>query len=475
MRRLKFFVVALLFGTVLANANPVAVNTAQKVAAGFYSQTYHSTPQTLTLAYTERSSDGQAVYYVFNVNSKDGFVIISAEDAGHPIIGSSNTGQYVIPTSSNNIGFWMNKRKSEITSMRANKRIASSDVSNEWSMYINNTRNNTHAATATGVVGPLCNSIWNQPSPFNAMCPGGSVTGCVATAMGQIMKYWSYPDVGLGSHCYYEDTAIGDYENYGELCATFDTSHYIWSAMLDTLTSKSAAASISEVAKLMYDCGVSVDMDYSPSESGAYVFGPAPSAQNAFVKYFNYDASTIKGAYQSRYSASSWLTLIEGEINAKRPVEYQGTDANQGGHTWVCDGYNSNNDLHMNWGWGGQDDGFYSPSALDADGYDFSEDIGALIGIEPPSYALAVPQISNSPTIKVYPNPSNGIFTVELGEVTGNTQISFYNMLGQEIYSTPLTTIKTSLNLGTQPKGVYLYRILNENNESVSTGRIVIQ
>lgn len=314
MKRIRRVAVAflLLLLTAMINDKPVTQNTAATVAKNFYSRTYNSDAGTPALAYTEYSSDGQAVYYVFNIGSDNGFVIVSAEDAGPPIIGSSNTGHYVVPAVVNNIGFWMSRGKSEIVAMRASNIQATADISEEWNSYINNTPRNAHQAMSA--VAPLLGNItWDQGPFYNAMCPGGSATGCVATGMAQIMKYWAYPSVGLGHTCY-DDAPPTDAENYGNLCAEFDTSNYVWSAMPDILTSAN-----SQIAKLMYDYGVSVNMNYTPSGSGSLLMGPPPSAQDSYVKYFNYDPSTISAQIQAMYTAADWITLIENELNNKRP------------------------------------------------------------------------------------------------------------------------------------------------------------
>ncbi len=467
MRKIKYLVATLLIGFCAVNANPVLLNTAQKAAGNFYSQTYHTTA-TLTLAYTERSSDGQPVFYVFNVNNEGGFIIISAEDAGFPIIGSSNTGHYVIPTAGNNVDFWMNRRKSEIIAMRANLVKATPEVTQEWTGYINNIEKSTHNVTSS--VAPLCTTTWDQPYPYNAMCPHTSLTGCVATAMAQIMKYWNYPNFGKSSWCYQDYTSYGYQENYGQLCAYFDTSNYVWTSMPNSVTTANK-----EVAKLMYDCGVSVDMDYSPSGSAALVIGGNPSAEYSYPTYFKYNPSTIKGALMTSYTTPGWNTLIETELNNGRPVQYQGTDGTLNeGHSWVCDGYNGST-LHMNWGWSGFDDGYYSATALApaGSGYDFNKDIGALVGIEPDPTAIAT--VNNEVSINVYPNPSHGEFTFEIPTDLKNSQITIYNMLGQEVTGGKANGGSNNINIGNQPKGVYLYRLVNENGVSVSTGRLVVE
>jgi len=365
------------------SANPVTKQTAQTVATNFYNQTFKSSVPNFTLVYTENANDGQPAYYVFNVNTNNGFVIVSAEDAAHPILGYSNKGHYVIPTNNNNVAWWMNCRKQEIEYARTNNVSASSDISSEWTGYINNTAiKRTHSVMLVQGVNPLLQSTWDQSPYYNDMCPGGSVTGCVATAMAQILRYWSYPSHGHGYSGYREKLIDGFANDYGYMEADYDSSNYVWPAMPYNVSNTN-----NEVAKLMYDCGVSVDMNYSPNGSGAWVItGDYPvCSQNSYVKYFGYNPATIKGVYESNYTYANWIALIENELNNNRPVQYVGNDSIKNeGHTWVCDGYDVNNNFDMNWGWSGYDDGYYSPQALDVIGYQLNWWNEAVIGIEPP-------------------------------------------------------------------------------------------
>jgi len=375
-----------------AYANLVTENTAQTVALNFCSRNTNISAPQLNLVYTEYTN-GQPVYYVFDVNTNGGFVIVSAEDATLPILGYSDKGKYITPRDNNNVAWWINCRKQEIIYARTNNIAATANISNEWMGYMHNTANRLH--NPLSIVGPLVQTTWDQSWPYNNMCPGSSVTGCVATAMAQIMKYWSYPPVGHGSSGYWDEQAYGYSSSLGYLSADYDTSNYNWSAMPLNVNSDNG-----EVAKLMYDCGVSVAMDYNAFESGAWVItNDYPvCAQVAFVKYFGYNPATIQGLDQSKYTLANWESLIENELNNGRPVQYVGWDSinNESGHTWVCDGYNSNNDMFdMNWGWSGGDDGWYSLSALDAGGYNFNWWNEALIGIEPPT---ASPYFTANPT-----------------------------------------------------------------------------
>lgn len=380
MKKLQLLLSVFLFGAFSLQANPVASSVAKTVAQGFYAQRSSISSPNFSLVYTERSNTGDPVYYIYNVNTNDGFVIVSAEDATHPILGYSTTGQYVIPEKGTNIDFWMQTKKGQILSIRSKNYTASSDIADEWTSYQNNKAPSHSAKRFTSIMSvlPLCHSTWDQPSPYNDYCPGGSVTGCVATAMAQIMRYWSYPAHGIGSSCY-DDVPPAYTDNWGMLCAEYDTSHYAWSAMPYSVSSAN-----NEVSKLMYDCGVSVDMDYTPTGSGAEVLGGNPSAQYSYVNYFGYNAATLNGVYESSYSVSAWESLIENELNNSRLVQYAGFDSYYGGHTWVCDGYDAINDFHMNWGWSGADDGYYNVDSLNPSPYDFIVNEQILYGIEPP-------------------------------------------------------------------------------------------
>ncbi|MGP8216326.1 MAG: C10 family peptidase [Bacteroidia bacterium] len=385
MRNLTSLIIALTLVSGMAIATPVSQNMAQQVAANFFKQTYHTGITSISLAYTEKDETGLEIYYAFNVN--DGFVIVSAEDAGRPIIGYTNKGQFFEPKTGTNIDYWMQKRKKEIVTIRSLKLTATKDIADEWSAYINNTAIKTdkkfHRAMGTSFPSStayLVQTIWNQSPYFNDDCPGGSVTGCVATAMSQIMRYWSYPPVGLDSNSYCDCTSGGFSENYGTLSANFGSTIYNWSNMPLNVTSSNG-----NVATLLYDAGVSVDMDYAPSGSGAWVISADDSicAQNSYVKYFRYNPSIIHGFYDSTFTASALVDTLETELNDGRPIEYAGWDPSAGGHTWVCDGYDSLNDFHMNWGWGGQDNAWFALTNLNPSTYNFSENDESLIGIEP--------------------------------------------------------------------------------------------
>lgn len=376
MSKNLLFAIPLFVSIGVISAKPVPVSVAQTVASNFYTQVSHHSVGSLTLAYAETSRTFGVLYYVFNVNS--GFVVISGDDALSPVLGYSTEGNYVMPQPGNNVYYWLQSEASQISYVKSQNIQALTKVAGEWNILQNNLKAHNHRTHTPISVAPLCKTTWDQPYPYNALCPGGSVTGCVATCMAQVMKYWDYPAHGIGSSFYYETSP----ENYGLLQANYDTSSYVWSAMPNSVTTNNH-----EVSKLMYDCGVSVNMSYSPSESGAWVIAADNKicAQNSYVKYFGYNANTIQGLKRKNYSDSAWIAMIDSELTNKRVIEYAGWDSVYGGHTWVCDGFDSTNKLHMNWGWSGADNGYYQLDTFNPGGYFFSKTHEIVIGIEPPS------------------------------------------------------------------------------------------
>jgi hypothetical protein len=382
MKKNIYLLVMCILGINILNAKPITPASAKSVAISFYKQQTQKENIITTLAYTETSSTGDPVYYVFNINTQDGFVIVAADDAAHPIIGYSDERQFVIPTNAAHVGIssWLQRRKDEIVSLRAENLQANEEITNEWKgvfVGTNSTYRNGNPTTATTMsVAPLVQTTWDQPSPYNAKCPSNCLTGCVATAMSQIMRFWSYPTQGASSSSYSAGT-------YGTLSATYSTTTYNWSNMPTGSVSSSGNA---DVALIMSHAGISVQMTYGTSESSAYVISAdnAVCAQASYTKYFKYDPTSIQGLKATAYSSTAWATLLEADLNNGMPVEYAGQDPNNGGHTWVCDGYNASTQFHMNWGWSGSDNGYYAISSLNPGGsFNFSQGHEAVTGIKP--------------------------------------------------------------------------------------------
>lgn len=223
------------------------------------------------------------------------------------------------------------------------------------------------------VVPPLIQTCWDQDEYYNILCPSDSegqgnhvLTGCVATAMAQVMRYWEYPAQGTGSHSYSCD--------YGTLSADFGNSTYHYDMMPDRLSAGTPAAQVQEVAKLIYHCGVSVDMDYGPESSGSYL----SLSPNALHTYFGYGMSSY--IHKNQYSASSWNDIIKNQLDSLRPVLYRG-QSDAGGHAFVCDGYDDQDYFHFNWGWNGSNNGYYLLSGLTPGNHNYNSSQAAVIGL----------------------------------------------------------------------------------------------
>ena len=368
-------------------AKPVDLITAQKVATSYFNHFNADVQSTLIKSQFSNEGSNPISYYIFDFSPK-GFIIVSADDRCIPIIGYSTEGNYVEPAQGNTFKFWMDRRTTEIQYIIKNNLPADENINKQW----NDGMNNTIARAKTGSsILPLLNSIiWNQSNYYNYYCPadassaignGKVPVGCVATAMAQIMKYWDYPWQGVGSTSY---NASG----YGTQSANFGSTLYDFKDMKNS----AVASSYTQIATLMYHCGVAVNMSYGASGSGAQMSGTNyPSAQKAYTTYFRYNTTKLKAYSQSNFTTPQWITMIENELNLRRPIQYDGFDPSNEGHSWVCDGYDTNDNLHMNWGWGGQDDiyfavGALNPSSLGAGGGSgggFNSGDGILIGIEP--------------------------------------------------------------------------------------------
>ena len=322
----------------------------------------------------DRSGQSPAFYIV---NFDHGFVIVSTDTRVKPIIGYSTESSFYTAYIPESLEDLLNDYAQEIehiiTEISDNER----SMTNEWQQLLSN----NFPEPNRSIVGPLLTTLWNQNYPYNILCPedangpnGHAFAGCVATAMAQIIRYWRHPTNGVGSHSYNSNNSAQNYGNYGTLSANFSTANYDYSQMPNSINANSPQNQINEVAKLIYHCGVAVDMMYGPNGSGAF----DSDAKNAFVNYFGYRNAQIITRY---YNQSTWVSKIKNELNNLRPVYYSG-NGNSGGHAFVCDGYDENDYFHFNWGWSGSNNGFFSISNLNPGTYDFSSNQAAIIGID---------------------------------------------------------------------------------------------
>ena len=358
MKKHLTFLVVMLLGMTSLNARPVDVAQAKQIAQQFVSANFNNIQENsaLELVYTGVSTRGEACFYTFN-KGESGFVIVSADDRFRPIVGYSDEGPFATENPSPELMFYLDK----IIEARTSRNAVSIDrTAEEWQSVA--TTGKLLSRNGGRGVDYICTTKWNQDSPYNLYAPeasGGSggrcYAGCVATAMSQVMKRWNHPLQGTGSHSYY---CYG----YGNQSANFGATTYQWDLMPDRLAGASQEE-IEAVALFMYHCGVSVDMNFSPSGSGANSW----DVPYAIRHYFSY---TNQCSLKSRdeYSLTNWQNMLKDQFDIGWPVYYSGF-SNDGGHAFVCDGYDDNDLFHFNWGWGGSSDGWFVIDEIDYAGW----------------------------------------------------------------------------------------------------------
>lgn len=375
MRKLTLAVLLLLPG-LLSFAGDVTKSQALKIARSFLRDNaaqmkvrQNVGSDDLRLVYTADDTKGRSCVYVFNAGSNAGFVLVSAEDRAAEVLGYSDTGSFDLDRMSPEMRNWMEGYVDEITYIRDN-----------------NVETAPQKSTNGGKkVAPLLGNImWDQGAPYNNMCPDYDIsskcaTGCVATAMAQVMYYHRWPETGKGSYTYAPAIMGGR-----TLTADFGSTHYSWDDMTPKYDSNSSEAGCDAVAELMLHCGISVSMNYSLSSGAGSDVIPY-----ALFNYFDYDKG-VAYRQRSNYSSEEWQQIIEDEIDNGRPVIATGRSSS-GGHAFVFDGYDENGFVHVNWGWSGMSNGYFRTSALNpplqgtggsAGGYNYDQQI--ITGIQRP-------------------------------------------------------------------------------------------
>ncbi len=367
MIRTFVFLLLVIFPLIIS-AKFVDSDRAVNVAKLFYQKQYYRFNKEIK---TVEIKDFQ----VFSINNTptcyivkiipSGFVIVSANDNAFPIIGYSFDEDILSNQLPESLQEYLNLVSNQIIQATSQKQ---SDYNNIWYKIENEPL--TKTSYSENAVAPLLNLYWDQGVPYNNYCPpnshgpgGHCVTGCVATAMAQAMKYWNYPEHGKGFKTFiWSDIDTIDYEN----------TYYRWSQMTPSANSQSGDA----IAELMYHCGVSVNMNYGPDGSSSYT----EWVPDAMKDYFRYHPS-IRFKQRSKFTDYDWDILIRDELNFRRVVIYSGSGT--GGHAFVCDGYQDTCFYHFNWGWSGYANGYYYYNDLTPGSNDFSYGQGAVVRIMP--------------------------------------------------------------------------------------------
>lgn len=445
MKKLSFIIVLLLCFAAGTTADPVTKSVAQQTAEAFMAKRGMKKADGLSLTYQARprTSNGKAApaanafYYVFNNPGQGGFVIVSGDDATEQILGYSDTGSFDSENIPESMQELLDGYQQEISYAREKGLSKTRAVDDDEQL-----------TPTRQVIAPLITSVWNQRNPYNLQCfttdGQQAVTGCVATALAQVMYYHKWPQSAT--------TAIPAYSSYDALPATtFD-----WDNMQPAYTEHGAEgdAQKNAVAKLNVYCGHAVQMSYGTGTSGA------SSSRIPYVlkNYFGYanDATEI---YRSDYTPAEWDERIYHELLHQRPVIYSASTSSGSGHAFICDGYDGNGLYHINWGWGGLSDGYFRLQALNpnsqgtggsSDNGGYSLDQKVIVGISPTVVDDVIESGDDSPTSGI---ENSDLYLLEL---EGNTLYENYS--GQ-------TTIEYDADRGLY--GLYIaysYRRIDEEN-----------
>ena len=391
------------------------------------------------LAPGQQDPNANVPYYVFSRGEGEGYVLVAADDRIESVLGYTDNGDFDYHAIPDNMRYWLDGYANYIVDMQK----TDGPVRKEAPIH--------------PAIQPMLTSKWSQGAPYNDECPmyftlGRSVTGCVATAMAQILYYQrdkSVTEVQADIPGY---TTWTSHATFGQLKVEGIPagSPIDWDNMIDSYGGNATGKQKLAVAQLMHYCGVSVQMDYTNSSSGANSWRVAEAMKN----YFGYGSST-RYIQQSNYSEDGWDAVIYNELEQGRVVYLSGSNS-EAGHAFVADGYDGNRCYHINWGWGGMSDGYFLLSSLNpssqgiggsGDGYSNYQE--AIIGCEPENYHEKELSIANATVkrlcVQAFDANGDGVFTygeaaavTDLGSVFAGQRITSFPEL---YYFTGLTTI----------------------------------
>lgn len=368
MRKLFVTIIVICLFSGNAKAQHVSPESASAVGKHFLTQYTHMRTQksgaALQLAYTamqpslQKSGDALPCFYAFN-RKEGGFVIVSASQNIVPILAYSDKGTFDTSDLPINMKALLAAMQEEISDAIRRELPAAPSVMDKWQLLASGGATIMANENATTVAPLTENMDWDQWPYFNDSCPkdagvgssygGRCPAGCTATAMAIILRHWKYPTHGYGSHGY-------THSKYGYLYADFEHTSYKYENMPMYFGAFPKAYQRAAVAQLLYHCGVSVNMTYSATGSGAYVYADwnnSNDALRAFQNYFGYSHAT--GVKKNDYNDTQWKNLLKAQLRNSQPMVFSGYGYTGGaGHAFVCDGFDANDMFHFNWGWSGK-------------------------------------------------------------------------------------------------------------------------
>ena len=419
----KFYLSFLMLVLCMASAvaNPVTPDQALLKAKAFRQTRGLPANAAMELAYQGRQASHQhgapakdAYYYVFNNGGNTGFVIVAGDDCAESILGYADSGSFDADNIPENMLSLLNDYAGEIQAVRACRL----SVADEGSTV----------EVARKVVAPLIETHWNQRAPYNQKCfmydgTTQCVTGCVATALAQVMYYHRLPKG--------ETTDIPGYSfnnntiNYASLSSTTFEWDKMKPAYINTGNDDPDAEEA--VAQLMLYCGHAVKMNYGPSASGA----SSINIPNALKNYFGYPGNPT-WVTRSEYTTEEWDELIYNELKNSRPVLYSANTSGNSGHEFICDGYDGHGLYHINWGWGGLSDGYYRLQALrpSGQGTGGSNDFGGYSLAHDVVIGVSSTEVTSGESSSEEPAEDNSFLTTVSLTASGDNPFSYSSSYG---------------------------------------------
>jgi hypothetical protein len=404
MSKFKLILLAILFSWASSEAfsTPISIEAARVVAKNLYSEAIMlqklAIPDDVVFNNVIRIGDQQQpLMYVFNLPDNAGFIIVAGDDASYPVLGYALQGEFAAATEGRPEGFnfFMESYERQLSAIRTFQLPQSPENNAGWAHYL---MDPFSFDAPTDWVAPLLTTLWDQVWPYNDWIPkdnqGRSIpAGCTATAAAQscigsrtyVQPGGQVVNIG-GNYCVWDNVMQSSIEaigSSGKKSLSYDsisfqigdTIFFDYNNMPDAATEDNH----DEIAKLIMCCGAASQMRYCFTGSGAYDI----PVRNAMVEKFGFTPNT-ELVYKANYSEEKWKHMIREELNLHRPVYYSGLDTETNiGHAFVCDGYQQDDYFHINWGWGGQYNGYFYLSDLSPGTRNFAANQAAIVGMMP--------------------------------------------------------------------------------------------
>lgn len=432
MKRFSLVIVILLaVHFVFAQNAPTTVTNKDAMTYGLnYMKSQYPTRANLSVSSYEllkSENTGKDCYHVFNFE-EGGFVIVCADLRGTPILGYSDEGSFDFENGAPATREWIQHYMQQLDVIEAKNIAVTEENIAAW--------NPTTKRSNTRGVDALLQTKWNQSYPYNMLCPehiqgdhGHTYTGCVATAMAQVMKYWNYPQHGIGKVEYF--WRAWDTINLAEATYDWDNMPNVYSAFGTNAWSDEQKQA---VATLMFHCGVSINMSYGWEGSGTQTFYVADALRYHFgyrngvnYKYRDNGATTEENFEHYYENDTIWSRMLIEDLDMHRPLIYSGHPSSGSGHAWVCDGYRTNNEgtteFHMNWGWGGANDGYYTIDNLNTHAGANDDGSNNFVYGQCVIFNVAVPDLDEAPYCM---NNQTSVYEEEHWNINDGSYSNFY-------------------------------------------------